>query len=202
MLRGHRTSWDGVCAFMCQTPPSTRDASWARSSSPRRIACAYTRSVSALTAPDLARPTEAYIQRRDTEPAMSENLDLVRSIHAAWERGDYSSAEWAHPEIDFVVADGPTPGSWTGLAGLAEGTRDWLSAWEDARAEVDDYRELDDKRVLVLVHVTGRGKASGLEIGQVQAKGANLFHVRGGKVTRLVLYMDRERALADLGLEH
>jgi ketosteroid isomerase-like protein len=132
---------------------------------------------------------------------VSENLDLVRSIHAAWERGDYSSAEWAHPEIDFVVADGPTPGSWTGLAGLAEGTRDWLSAWEDARAEVDDYRELDDERVLVLVHVTGRGKASGLEIGQVQAKGANLFHVCGGKVTRLVLYMDRERALADLGLE-
>src|SRR5690242_18617411 len=107
---------------------------------------------------------------------MSENLDLVRSIHAAWERRDYSSAEWAHPEIDFVVADGPTPGSWTGLAGLAEGTRDWLSAWEDAGAEVDEYRELDDERVLVLVHVTGRGKASGLEIGQVQAKGANLFH--------------------------
>jgi hypothetical protein len=34
----------------------------------------------------------------------------------------------------------------------------------------------------------------------MQSKGANLFHVRGGKVARLVLYWDRERALVDLGL--
>jgi ketosteroid isomerase-like protein len=129
-----------------------------------------------------------------------ENLDLVRSIFAAWERGDYSSAEWAHPEIEYVIADGPARGRWTGLAGLAEGFRDWLSAWEEYRVEADEYRELDDERVLVLVHLTGRGKTSGLELGQMRAKGASLFHIRGGKVMRLVLYFDREHALADLGL--
>ena len=34
----------------------------------------------------------------------------------------------------------------------------------------------------------------------MQAEGATLFHIRDGKVTRLVVYCDRERALADLGL--
>jgi ketosteroid isomerase-like protein len=99
-----------------------------------------------------------------------------------------------------VIADGPSPGSWTGLGGLAEGFRDWLSAWEELHGEADEYRELDDERVLVLHRWAGRGKASGLDVGQMRAKGALLFHLRGGKVTRLVLYFDRERALAELGL--
>jgi hypothetical protein len=33
----------------------------------------------------------------------SENVELVRSLCSAWERGDWSSAAWAHPEIEFEV---------------------------------------------------------------------------------------------------
>jgi hypothetical protein len=54
--------------------------------------------------------------------------------------------------------------------------------------------------VLVLVRYEGRGKLSGLEVGQMRAKGASLFYCRDGTVTRFVAYLDRDRALADLGL--
>jgi ketosteroid isomerase-like protein len=130
-----------------------------------------------------------------------ENVELVRSIYEPWGRGDFSSAEWAHPEIEFVIADfGPLVGSTKGLAGMAETWRTFLGAWEEYRCEVDEYRELDDERVLVLLHIIGRGKSSGVQLGQVRTKAANLFHVRGGKVTRLVIWADQERGLAELGL--
>jgi ketosteroid isomerase-like protein len=138
---------------------------------------------------------------------VSENLDLVRSIYAVWERGDFSSAslapasEWAHPEVEYVIADGPSPGRWTGVTGMTEGWREFVSAWENLHAEVVEYRELDNERILVFATVKGRGKTSGLELGQTQARVAQLFHLRDGKVTKLVLYLDRDRALADLGLK-
>jgi ketosteroid isomerase-like protein len=131
---------------------------------------------------------------------VSANLDLVRSIFAAWEQGDFSSAEWADAEIEYIIADGPAPGRWTGLAGMAVGFRTWLSAWEDFHVIAEDYRELDHARLLVLASNAGSGKASGVEIGQIFPKGAALFHIRDGKVTRLVSYWERHHALADLGL--
>lgn len=80
-----------------------------------------------------------------------ENLELVRSIFAAYEHGDYHSNEWAHPTIEYVIADGPSPGRWLGLAGMPDAWREWLNAWEGLRVDVEEYRELDAKRVLVVV---------------------------------------------------
>ena len=132
---------------------------------------------------------------------MSDNLDLVRSIYAAWERGDWSSVEWADSEIEFEFADGPTPGRGIGIADMAERWRDQLQSFEDFRGRAEEYRELDDERVLVLMSNSGRGKRSGVNVQQIAAKAANVFQVRDGKVRRLVLYWDRDRAFADLGLK-
>ena len=131
----------------------------------------------------------------------SANLDLLRSLFAMWERGDFSSAEWADPNIELVWADGLSPGTWTGIAEMAEGYRDWMSAWEEYSVRAEDYRELDAERVLVLTLIRGRGKASGLELGHdLRDSGAAVFHLRDGKVTRFIMYTDRDRGLADLGL--
>jgi ketosteroid isomerase-like protein len=130
------------------------------------------------------------------------NLDLVRSISADWERGEFfSTVDWADPEIKFVMTGGPAPSSSTGLAGMAEAYLDFLSAWDWYRVEVDEYRALDDRRVLVLHRCIAHGKRSGLDMAQVRTESATLFHVRDGKVVRLLVYWDRDRALADLGIE-
>jgi hypothetical protein len=84
---------------------------------------------------------------------------------------------------------------------MAEGWREFLSAWDDLRVQADEYRELDSERVLVLTRQSGRGKTSGIDLAQMQSEGATLFQVRDGKVMRLVLYTALEQALTDLGLQ-
>ena len=130
----------------------------------------------------------------------SAELDLVRSIYAAWERGDFGSAEWADPEVEYEYADGPSPGAWKGIEGMVEGFRDFLGAWEGWCVVADDYLELDGGRVLVSFHFSGRGKASGVDMAKLHTNGATLFEVGDGQITKVVQYFDRDRALADLGL--
>jgi ketosteroid isomerase-like protein len=130
----------------------------------------------------------------------SANLDLVRSIYSHWEQGDWSSAGWAHPEIELVVAGGPAPGSSTGVAAMAKTWGETLSAFKDFRARAEEYHELDGGRVLVLHEWSGHGRTSSLSVDRIKAKSATLFHIREGKVTKLVAAWDRDRALAELGL--
>ena len=138
----------------------------------------------------------------DTERRMSENLDLVHAIYAAWELGDFSSAEWADPAIEFEIADGPDPTKAIGIPSMAKTWSDQLRMWKDFRVGAQEYRELDAERVLVCVHNSGRASASGLELSELMGTthGANLLVLRNGKVVRFVLYFDRELAFAELGL--
>jgi ketosteroid isomerase-like protein len=61
----------------------------------------------------------------------------------------------------------------------------------------DEIRELDEERILAFVRHSGRGKSSGVEI---QAEHVHVIHVRDGKVTRLVAYYERDRALGAVRL--
>jgi ketosteroid isomerase-like protein len=130
----------------------------------------------------------------------SANLDLARSIYSNWERGDFSSTAWADPKIEYVIVDGPAPGNWKGLTALEEAGLGVLSAWKDLRVEAEECRELDNERVFVLTRLSGRGKTSDVELGQMRAKGLDLLHIRDGKVIRFVLYWDRARAFTDIGI--
>jgi hypothetical protein len=125
---------------------------------------------------------------------MSSNLDLVRSLFENWERPDF---DWADPHIDFVVVDGPTPGRWHGIPEAMRGLSDYLSAWEGYHVTPEQYRELDGERILVMTRERATGKMSGIDAEHLRA---NLLHLHRGGVTRMTLYWDRNRAVADLGL--
>ena len=75
-----------------------------------------------------------------------------------------------------------------------------MGAWQDFRIEVDEFRELDAERVLVFTRGRGRGKASGVDVGQIAGNAADVWHIQKGKVTKFILYFDLQHAFADLGL--
>jgi ketosteroid isomerase-like protein len=136
----------------------------------------------------------------DTRATVSSNLDLVKSIYADWERGDWSSSDWADPEIEFAMVGGLLEGTWTGIAEMGRAWGRMVNAWDDLTASPEEFRELDGDRVLVLLHNKGRGRGSGIEIEEITTRSANVFTIRDGKVTKLTLYWDRDRAIAELGL--
>lgn len=129
---------------------------------------------------------------------MSANLDLVHSVYTRWERGDWGSSDWADPDIEFVIADGPDPRTIGGREVMAREWREFLGAWTDYAIAAEEFREIDAERVLVLLHATGRGKASGAAIAPMV--GANVFTIHDGRVGRLAIYFDHHRALAELEL--
>ena len=83
---------------------------------------------------------------------------------------------------------------------MAEAVRDRIGAFKGFGFTPDEYREVGGERVLVLGHASGRGRASGIDVARLRSEGAYLLHIRDGKVTRMVRYFDRDRALADVGL--
>jgi uncharacterized protein len=125
-----------------------------------------------------------------------ENVDIVREIHDAWRQGDFSSSDWADPEIEFIT-QGPEVPAGTGVRGIeamARTWREWLGAWEDFHAEPEEFIDGGDS-VLVLVRFRGRGKSSGLSVEELP--GANVHTLAEGKIVRLALYTDRQQALDD-----
>ena len=132
---------------------------------------------------------------------MSENLDLVRSICADWECGDFSRIDWADPDIEFAWPEGLDAGpGGRGRRALAEDWRTTMAAWDNLSLTAEEYRELDDELIIVLNRFRARGKTSGLQIDEGLTKGAVLFGVHQGRVRRLVVYLRPDSALADLGL--
>jgi ketosteroid isomerase-like protein len=124
------------------------------------------------------------------------NIEFLRDVYADWGRGEYRRQDIFDPAVEFVT-DAPERRTYRGRAGVRQGWRSWLAAWNDFTTEAEDVIPVGACRYVVLVHLSGRGKESGVPI---EADAANIVDVVDGKITRLELFMDRHRALAVAGL--
>jgi ketosteroid isomerase-like protein len=125
-----------------------------------------------------------------------ENLEVVRSVYEQWARGDFSDNSAFDPDVEFELVDWPHTGRSRGVDAMWATWSTALAAWDDFRSEPSRYIDVDDRLVVVLNRISGRGKVSGAE---VVADTATVWTLDRGKVTRLALYWDTATALEAAG---
>jgi ketosteroid isomerase-like protein len=129
-----------------------------------------------------------------------ENVEIVRAAIDSINRRDINQAlKAAHEdcEADWSNSIGPLGGVYRGreeVQGLFEA---FLEAWEEFRWETKEIIMVDEARVLVVNRVRGRGRSSGVT---VDAIGAQLWTITGGKAKSITLYQSKAEALEAAGL--
>jgi ketosteroid isomerase-like protein len=123
-----------------------------------------------------------------------ENVEIVRSIYAAWAKGDFPSDEWADPNIEFGM---PSEAASCGVEAMGRSWADFLSSWEDVATVPEEFGAEGD-RVLALHEFRGQGRRSGIPAADFS--GACVFTLKEGTVVRLILYTHRSEALEAVGL--
>lgn len=134
----------------------------------------------------------ARLCKRDT--AAVENVEVVRRGFAAWDRGDHGAA-MANFASDIEIDASErilNPAVYTGIDGAMRFSQEIAETWGEFHVEVEELLPAGDQ-VVVLVHSTGQGRASG---APVDSRAAWVVVVSEGKVKRMRLYRDRARALA------
>jgi ketosteroid isomerase-like protein len=128
---------------------------------------------------------------------MSEaNVEIVKKIYSAWERGDFSSTDWADPEIEFTIP-GPDLEVHRGIDSMGRAWADWLGVFDELSIRGESFHDGGDK-VVVEQLFRGKGKGSGIPIDEI--RGGVVCTMRNGKVTRFEGHTTLEAALASAGL--
>lgn len=128
--------------------------------------------------------------------AMSANGDLLRSIFAAWERGDFASGiEPLAADIRYSAAQPEGQATASGRDEMTRFLRDFLASWDRYWVELHALLEPAPGRFLAVATQHGRGRDSGAETS-MPAFIAIAF--RDGEIAQLEFFYERAEALAAL----
>jgi ketosteroid isomerase-like protein len=128
-----------------------------------------------------------------------ENVDRVRRSYDAFNTGDLDAwiEEFLDPEIEWQAArEDPDAALHRGHDEIRRYAAQWTEAYEDLRLNPLEVLDAGD-RVFSWVHVTGRGRASGMALDMEQAQ---VGTIRDGKTVRVDEYFDKTEALEAAGL--
>ena len=129
-----------------------------------------------------------------------ENFEVVRQVIESWNRGDVDGALEAAADdlvVDMSNAVGLDRGVYRGKAQVRELWTSLRDAAVSIRWEAEEIIEVDEERLIVVLHTRMRGRASGAEVDAVSAM---LWTVSDGKGRAMKLYQSRAEALEAVGL--
>jgi ketosteroid isomerase-like protein len=132
--------------------------------------------------------------------AMSQHdVQLVRRAMEAWNREDLDALiPLSDPEVEFVsIFAGMEGRTYRGHDGLRRYFADMEDAWAEFIREIEEVRDAGSDQVVVFFRLRGTARASGVPVDE---RVTTVFHLRAGRLRRMVVYRDRDDALKAAGL--
>jgi ketosteroid isomerase-like protein len=129
----------------------------------------------------------------------SQNIESLRRAYDAFAGRDIAEVlSVVSDDIEWDATDALAhTGMYHGHEGVMEYIRDLAGVWEDFELEPDQFVEAADGRNVMVLGIT-RGRL--IETGEhVEARFAHIGEVKGGKIVRLKICLDR--AAAEKSLE-
>ncbi len=133
---------------------------------------------------------------------MSAGGNKIERLRAAFDRfattgevdGDFFASDFEVRQASSIV---DTAGTFRGEDALAAPLRELRESFEGLRFEPEEFVEAPNGDILVRVHVSGRGRGSGIEIDNDIAW---VVAFRGDEAVRMVVYEEPSEALEAVGL--
>jgi ketosteroid isomerase-like protein len=128
------------------------------------------------------------------------NVEIIRRFAEVFETGDLerTASEFFDPEIEWrTAAEDPDAATYRGPEAFKRYVERWWESFEGLHAEVEEFIDAGDDRVIAWVRWTGRGRASGVDADWHLAI---IYTVRDGRIALAEEYFDRDEALEAVGV--
>ena len=128
-----------------------------------------------------------------------ENVIVVKQALDAWSRRDADAVRaLVTPDVEIHGALSAVESRvFRGREALEEFFAIADSVFDLLGVEVESIQELDEKRVLVLGRIQGRGRGSGLDLA---GQWGSLWELKSGQICRLQTFFDHAQARTAAGL--